>query len=162
MSKFSKAKSHKNKCHSKDSQKLTFTRKKYDYDLSSIDEPPKNQLIDKAVWNEGAQNLTGAMVMMVVGPSNLLDELVSVSAEIMRGLPKDLTVQSIKAAEDILNSGCSGHFVTLPGYENEIVRFDTSVEAAYFMAKTPGAFASSQEDIELHLVAKAEQLEFLL
>jgi hypothetical protein len=30
------------------------------------------------------------------------------------------------------------------------------------MAKTPGAFMSSQEDIELHLVAKAEQLELLL
>lgn len=162
MSKFSKAKKYKNKSHSKDSQKLIFTRKKYDYDLSSIDEPPKDQLIDEAAWNEGAQKLTGAMVMMAVGPSNLLDELISVGAAIMRGLPKYLTVQSVMAAEDILGSGRSGHFVTLPGYENEIIRFDTSVEAAYFMAKTPNAFKSSQEEVELHLVAKAEQLEFLL
>ena len=162
MSKFLKAKSHKSKSSSKDSQKLTFTHKNYDYDLSSIDEPPKDQLMDKSVWHEGAQKLTGAMVMMVVGPSKLRDELVSVSAGIMRGLPKDLAVQSVKAAEDILNSGRSGHFVSLPDYENEIIRFDTSVEAVYFMAKTPGAYTSSQEDIELHLVAKAEQLEFLL
>jgi hypothetical protein len=45
---------------------------------------------------------------------------------------------------------------------DHINRTIDKLASAYFMARTPGAFTSNQEEIELHLAAKAEQLELLL
>lgn len=143
-------------------RKSIFTCKKYNYDLDSISEPNADALMDESVWHEGAQKLTGAMVTMIVGPIALNEEFISIAAAIMRGLPRNITIQSIKAAEDILSSGQSGHFVTLPGDECEVVRFDTGVEAAHFIAYNPGAVPSSEDEVGLHLVDKAEQLKFFI
>lgn len=162
MSKHSITKSSKKQSCTKAIMKLDLVEKHYDFDLDGIAEPNPSELMDQSAWHEGAQKLASSMVMIVVSPESFRKRFVTVSAQIMGCLPKQISVQAARAAEDILNCGRSGHFVTLPGVSNEILRFDTSVQAAVFMAKNPKAFASSQGEIERHLVEKAEELEFLL
>jgi hypothetical protein len=161
MSKHSKAKSHKKQIHSKN-MKFNLVDKSYDYDLDNINEPPADDLVDKCQWQENAQKLTSSMVMMIVGPAKYRNKLVSISAQIMRGLPKRIAVQAVRSAEDILSYGKSGHFVTRQGRGGEVIRFDTAVEASLFVTTRLGFAPSTQEEIELHLFAKSEQLEFLI
>lgn len=146
--------------HRKDEPKLLFTQKSYFYDFSTLEEPNPDHLMDPAVWQEGVCNLVGALLMSVIGPNQLRKRVIRIAVQIGKGLPKALYAQAIRTAEDILELGKSGHFVTMEFGLSGTARFDTGVEAHAHINAHAGARLASEAEVRMYLMTRAEKLEF--
>ena len=134
-----------------------FTAKKYDYDDAFLEEPDPNDLYPVDGWQRGTRMLSGLLLHVIFSPSSETSEQID---DLLVGLPRSLSIQAFKAAEDLMRLGRAGHFVSCP--KEGTLRFDTSVEAQAYIYDNAGAQEALEVQVINYILLKTKDLVFLV
>ena len=158
-----KKKHSKNSKHStpEEAGRTTFSVKTYGFNYSDISERNPENIIDKDAWQEGACMVASGFLAAMIAPKKWRKKTIHLAHKISLGLPKNLVVQAMKAVEDLVQVGESGHFV-LGTASQGIIKFDTSTDASSFISKNAGAVPANEDHIHAYLMERAHSLVFVV